>query len=129
MLTWTAPLAAVAFYLRLGEVFRRFRATGAAAQARMLAFLMLFALRSFDYAGASPWGSPGLFIVLPSYQHGRPSMPAFLLRRALSADLDNVLWGTVGAAVPLCGTYLIVRLLVVALRARPATATPAAPSE
>jgi hypothetical protein len=126
-LNFLGPLAAVAYYLRVAAVFRRFAAPAAAAQARLVAVLMPFALVGFRLTGATVWGPLGMYIVLPSYQHGRPLMLRFVIGALTPEGFNNLLWGGLAAIVPLCGTVLIARLLVTALRSRPAT-SPAPPA-
>lgn len=121
LLDWLAqysgPLAALAFYLRLAGVLRRFGKPAPAAQAVVVAVLMsIGALRT----GGSPRGILRLLITLPSFQHGHPSMQAYLLRMLVPPWPDYEIWASaLPAVVSLWGTYLVARLLWVALHARP----------
>jgi hypothetical protein len=125
-LDFAGPVAGMLFYLQIASDFRRLGGTGPAAQARMFAFLMPVALGAVASPRGTPWGPLGLFITLPSFQHGRPSMLAYVMRAFASGKFSNMMWVSLPAAVPLCGTYLLVRLLVMTVRAKPAVPAGAA---
>ena len=117
---YTPSLAAAAFFLQLGVAFARLGAPGPAAQARLVAFLMPFALFDFTLdAGAGPSPVQDM-IQFPNYQHGHPGAAARAVSLLLRGEIAEVFWSSLRLAVPAAATYLVVRLLVVARRARPA---------
>ncbi len=109
------PACVALYYLRLAGVLGAFGATGPAAQARVLALCMPFALGAFRLAVAPSWGPVGPYVGLPSFQHGVP-WALFSLAPALASPrgVEFLLRQALPVVVSSCGTYLLVRLLFLA---------------
>jgi hypothetical protein len=59
-------------------------------------------------------------IQFPNYQHGHPAAVARAVSLLLRGELAEVFWSSLRLAVPAAATSMVVRLLVLARRARPA---------
>ena len=118
--TLAGPLCAAAFYLQLGRVFKGFGAAGLAAQASLLAVLMPLAVSRSRLFRFGSWGPLEVFVSLPSYQHGNPTSSIALFLAFEDDVYGPLLQHGLATLVPVCGTYLMARLLILCLRTRDA---------
>jgi len=109
----TVPLCAAAYYLCLRGVFHRFGAAGPAAQATLLAAAIPATVAWARSTGIG-LGAMGVYVTLPSYQHGIAAIGGLYARSVFHAEgMFAIGQVALPAVVSLCGTYLHVRLLLV----------------